>query len=147
MKTNLDLLPKYEMTASTGQQFYVIENDWISSQIVLTHSIDQLNELTASITIEECWISDKVSTLKDSSSQRIIYRSCPINEQKTLVYQSTVPFVSRFAWRSDITTNSDPFYVHCEVRSLQYSGSVPSDLEFTADTVETHSLPSSFFAF
>ena len=122
MKTDLDLLPKHQMTASTGQQFYVIEDDWVSSQIVLTHSSNQLKELTASITIEECWISDKISTLKDSSSQRIIYRACPVNEQKTLVYQSTVPFVSRFAWRSDIRTNSDPFYLHCEVSSLQYSG-------------------------
>ena len=52
------------MTASTGQQFYVIEDDWVSSQIVLTHSSNQLKELTASITIEECWISDKISTAR-----------------------------------------------------------------------------------
>ena len=115
-------MPKYEMSASYGHQFYVIDGDWVSTQIVMSHrdkSHAQMDGIKTSIS--HCWLSDMVSPIwnPNEGHVEVVKHGCSVDEQRAIVYDSALAHVNRFAWRTDLTDDKFrdmPLYLHCEVR-------------------------------
>ena len=112
------------MSASYGHQFYVIDGDWVSTQIVMSHEDKSHAQMEYHAPISHCWLSDKISPIYDKDGDvDVVKHGCAVDTKRTIVYDSPLPHVTRFAWRTDLKPNFEiPIYLHCEVRSSQKTG-------------------------